>query len=68
MDWIGGVGERGPSDMLWQDYEPSLANDESARPGEVPGPSELISPWGLPLLNTVYSSLQVLQLHLLIMV
>ena len=30
-----------------------MANDESARPEKVPGPSELISPWGLPLLNTV---------------
>ena len=22
VDWIGGVGDRGPSNMLWPDYEP----------------------------------------------
>ena len=53
VDWIGGVGERGPSDMLWQDYEPVWPMMSPPDPEKFPGPNELISPWGLPLVNTL---------------
>ena len=53
VDWIGGVGGRGPSDMLWQDYEPVWPMMTPPDPEKFPGPNELISPWGLPLINTL---------------
>ena len=54
VPWLGGEGERGPSDYLF--YEgfvatwPLLENPDPAR---FAGPASLISPWGLPLLNTI---------------
>ena len=53
VDWIGGVGDRGPSDMLWPEYEPHWPLLNTPNPEIFPGPTEIISPWGLPLLNTV---------------
>ncbi len=53
VDWIGGVGDRGPSDMLWPEYEPHWPLLSTPNPEIFPGPTETISPWGLPLLNTV---------------
>ena len=53
VDWIGGVGDRGPSDMLWPNYEPHWPLLNTPNPEQFPGPTETISPWGLPLLNTI---------------
>lgn len=53
VDWIGGVGDRGPSDMLWPEYEPHWPLLNTPDPERFPGAAEVI-PWtGLPLLNTV---------------
>ena len=53
VDWIGGVGERGPSDMLWPEYEPHWPMLDTPDPSRFPGAAEEIAPFGLPLLNTV---------------
>ncbi len=53
VDWIGGVGERGPSDMLWPEYEPHWPMLNTPDPARFPGANDIISPWGLPLVNTI---------------
>ncbi len=53
VDWLGGVGERGPSDMEWPDYVPHWPMLEPPNPQRFAGPEAIISPWGLPLLNTI---------------
>ena len=53
VGWIGGEGERGPSDMLWPDYVPEwplLSNPDNAR---FSGPEGVIGWNGLPLINTI---------------
>ena len=53
VDWIGGEGERGPSDMLWPDYVPEwplLSNPDNAR---FAGPEGVIGWNGLPLINAI---------------
>lgn len=53
VDWLAGEGNRGPSDMLWPDFKPVWPMMDTPDPSKFPGPKELISPWGLPLLNTI---------------
>lgn len=53
VDWIGGVGDRGPSDMLWPGFEPHWPLLNTPNPELFPGAKETMSPWGLPLINTV---------------
>ena len=53
VDWIGGEGDRGPSGMLWPEYSPEWPLMATPDPSRFPGPSEIISPWGLPLINTI---------------
>ncbi len=53
VDWIGGVGDRGPSNMLWPEYSPHWPLLDTPNPARFPGATETISPWGLPLLNTI---------------
>lgn len=52
VDWLGGVGDRGPSDMLWPDYEPHWPMLETPDPSRFPEAKATISAWGLPLINT----------------
>ena len=53
VDWIGGVGDRGPSDMLWPEYAPEWPMLNTPDPSRFPGAQEVMSPWGLPLINTM---------------
>lgn len=53
VDWIGGVGDRGPSDMLWPEYSPEWPMLNTPDPSRFPGAREVMSPWGLPLINTI---------------
>ncbi|WP_439886950.1 cytochrome c oxidase subunit 3 [Pseudomonas sp. MBLB4123] len=51
--WLGGEGDKGIANMLWPGFEytwPLLNNPD---PKLYPAPSDIISPWQLPLLNTV---------------
>jgi len=53
VDWIGGVGERGPSDMIWPDYVPQWPLLDNPNPEQFAAPAGVIGPWGLPLVNTL---------------
>lgn len=53
VDWLGGVGDRGPSDMLWPEYTPEWPMLNTPNPELFPGAREIINPWGLPLVNTI---------------
>ncbi|MBD7976670.1 cytochrome c oxidase subunit 3 [Serpens gallinarum] len=51
--WLGGAGDKGVSNMLWPDFTfswPLLANPDSKL---FPPPTEVISAWSLPLVNTI---------------
>lgn len=53
VPWLGGEGDKGSANMLWQGFSaqwPLMTTPDMAR---YPGPSQVISPWGIPLLNTV---------------
>ncbi|WP_210396987.1 cytochrome c oxidase subunit 3 [Motiliproteus sediminis] len=53
VPWLGGEGDRGSSNLLWQGFTaewPLLQNPDSEL---FPGPSAVISPWGVPLINTL---------------
>lgn len=53
VPWLGGEGDKGVSNMLWQGFaaEWPLMNTPNAE--RFPGPGGIINPWALPLLNTV---------------
>lgn len=53
VGWLGGEGERGPSDMLWPEYVPNWPMLQTPNPELFPPAKEIISPWGLPLVNTI---------------
>ena len=53
VDWIGGVGDRGPSNMLWPEYTPEWPMLNTPNPERFPGALEPVGAWGLPLLNTI---------------
>ena len=53
VDWLAGEGDRGPSGLLWPEYTPQWPMLETPDPSRFPGPQAIISPWGLPLINTV---------------
>jgi len=51
--WLGGDGDKGVASMLWPNFEyvwPLMTNPD---PALFPGPKETISPWQLPLINTI---------------
>ncbi|RJG12666.1 cytochrome c oxidase subunit 3 [Pseudomonas cavernicola] len=51
--WLGGDGAKGVAHMLWPSFEfawPLLNNPDSKL---FPPPKEVISPWDLPLINTI---------------
>lgn len=59
LPWLGGVGERASSNMLWPGFEhswPLMITPDAAVHGDaakVVGPKALIDPWHLPLINTL---------------
>ncbi len=53
VEWLAGMGDRGPTDMLWPGYEATWPMLNNPDPAKFPGPMEIISPWGLPLINTI---------------
>jgi cytochrome c oxidase subunit 3 len=51
--WLGGEGDKGVTNMLWEGFEyswPLLQNPDSKL---FPPPTAVIDPWHLPLINTV---------------
>ncbi|MDA0788495.1 MAG: cytochrome c oxidase subunit 3 [Proteobacteria bacterium] len=53
VDWLGGVGDRGPSGMLWPEYSPEWPMLNTPDEARFPGPESTIPPFQLPLLNTI---------------
>jgi len=52
VDWIGGVGERGPSNMLWPEYQPHWPMLDTPNPSRFPGATDFVHWWPLPFVNT----------------
>ncbi|KUJ83061.1 cytochrome c oxidase subunit 3 [Microbulbifer flavimaris] len=59
LPWLGGEGDRGTSNMLWEGFEnnwPLMVTPDAAAHGDaakIVGPKDIIDPWHLPLLNTI---------------
>lgn len=53
LPWLAGEGDRGSSNMLWEGFEATWPLLTTPDPSKYPTPSGIISPWGLPLLNTI---------------
>lgn len=52
--WLGGAGDKVMTgELLWPNFEFAWPLMENPDPGRFQGPSEIISPWQLPLLNTI---------------
>ena len=51
--WLDGEGDKGVSAMLWPNFEYSWPLLNNPDPRFYPAPSGTISPWGLPLINTI---------------
>lgn len=53
VPWLGGEGDRGSSNMLWQGFEATWPLIHTPDPEAYPPPEAVIGPWGLPLVNTI---------------
>ncbi|WP_237068104.1 cytochrome c oxidase subunit 3 [Microbulbifer guangxiensis] len=59
LPWLGGEGDKGSSNMLWQGFEntwPLMVTPDAAVHGDaakIVGPKAIIDPWHLPLINTL---------------
>jgi cytochrome c oxidase subunit III len=51
--WLGGEGSKGLAHMLWPNFQFAWPLLNTPDPVLYPAPKDTISPWGLPLLNTV---------------
>jgi cytochrome c oxidase subunit III len=51
--WLGGEGSKGLAHMLWPNFQFAWPLLNTPDPVLYPAPKGIISPWGLPLLNTV---------------
>ncbi|MFN3578872.1 MAG: cytochrome c oxidase subunit 3 [Pseudomonas sp.] len=51
--WLAGEGDKGITSMLWPGFEYTWPLMQNPNPNLFPGPQETISPWQLPLLNTI---------------
>ena len=51
--WLDGIGEKGSSSILWPEFNFSWPLVNNPDPSRFPGPHETISPWQLPLINTL---------------
>lgn len=52
VPWLGGEGEKGVSQMLWQGFEAQWPLLTTPDMKQFPGANGVIDPWHLPLLNT----------------
>ncbi|WP_404366362.1 cytochrome c oxidase subunit 3 [Marinobacter sp.] len=53
IPWLGGEGDRGSSNMLWEGFQANWPLLQNPDPKEYPSPEGIINAWGLPLLNTI---------------
>lgn len=54
VDWIGGVGDRGPSNMEWPNYVPNWPMLATPDPVAFKGANQSMGWYGLPLWNTIF--------------
>ena len=52
IGWIGGEGNRGPSEILWPNYVPQWPLLNTPDPVQFPGAAHAMGWFGLPLVNT----------------
>lgn len=53
IPWLGGEGDRGSSNMLWEGFQATWPLLNNPDPQAFPPPKEIINPWHLPLVNTI---------------
>ncbi|WP_152205855.1 cytochrome c oxidase subunit 3 [Marinobacter changyiensis] len=53
IPWLGGEGDRGSSNMLWEGFQATWPLLNNPDPEAFPPPKEIINPWHLPLINTI---------------
>lgn len=53
VPWLGGEGDRGSSNMLWEGFQATWPLINNPDPEAFPAPNSVIGPWGLPLVNTI---------------
>ena len=53
VPWLGGEGEKGVTNMLWQGFEATWPLLTTPDMKQFPGADAIIDPWHLPLVNTV---------------
>ncbi|MEH6473992.1 MAG: cytochrome c oxidase subunit 3 [Halopseudomonas sp.] len=53
VPWLGGEGDKALANQLWQGFSAQWPLMQTPDMERFPGPREVISPWGIPLLNTV---------------
>lgn len=52
VPWLGGEGDKGVSNMLWQGFEAQWPLMSTPDMEQFPGPKDIVDPWHLPLINT----------------
>lgn len=52
VPWLGGDGDKGVSNMLWQGFEAQWPLMSTPDMEQFPGPKDIVDPWHLPLINT----------------
>jgi len=53
VPWLGGEGDRGSSNMLWEGFQATWPLINNPDPEAFPAPKSVIGAWGLPLINTI---------------
>ena len=52
VPWLGGEGDKGISNMLWEGFDAQWPLMTNPDPEAYKGPTALVDPWTLPLINT----------------
>jgi cytochrome c oxidase subunit 3 len=53
VPWLGGEGEKGVSNMLWEGFVSEWPLMTTPDPSQFKGPDKIVDPWHIPLLNTI---------------
>ncbi len=53
VDWLAGVGNRGPTDLIWPNYVPQWPLLNTPDPAQFAGAKAAMGWFGLPLINTI---------------
>ena len=64
VPWLAGEGEKGVASMLWEGFSSTWPITSNPDNELFPAPKDFISPWGLPLLNTILLVLSSITIHI----